>query len=111
MAEEKGTAQVVPAKRGGKARRQTFYDHLLKVRPDGYLLRRRRRYERRLKRLERVAQDVGTSAAAQSARRVYSVANLTVDRTYDADTVAVAELADVVGTLIKDLQDAGVLTG
>ena len=35
---------------------------------------------------------------------VYAVTNGTPDRAYDADTVAVAELADVVGTLIGDLQ-------
>jgi hypothetical protein len=39
----------------------------------------------------------------------YSIANLTTDRSYDADTVTVAELADVVGTLITDLNTRGVL--
>ena len=32
-----------------------------------------------------------------------------VDRSFDADTVLVAELADVVGTLIQDLQNYGLL--
>lgn len=39
----------------------------------------------------------------------YTPTNVTTDRAFDADTVAVAELADVVGTLIADLQTAGVL--
>lgn len=34
----------------------------------------------------------------------YTLSNVTPDRTFDADTVAVAELADIVGTLINDLQ-------
>jgi hypothetical protein len=36
--------------------------------------------------------------------QAYSVSNLTSDRAFDADTVAIAELADVVGTLITDLK-------
>lgn len=36
--------------------------------------------------------------------------NVTPDRAYNADTVAVAELADVVGTLIADLVEARVLS-
>ena len=39
----------------------------------------------------------------------YTPTNVTTDRAYDADTVVVAELADVVGTLIADLQSSGVL--
>lgn len=39
----------------------------------------------------------------------YTVTNATEDRAYDADTVAVAELADVVATLIDDLQTKGVI--
>jgi len=39
----------------------------------------------------------------------YVVTNGTTDRTYDADTVAVAELADIVATLIVDLQAIGLL--
>ena len=37
----------------------------------------------------------------------YTVTNLTIDRSYDADTVTVAELADIVGTLLSDLRDYG----
>ncbi len=33
----------------------------------------------------------------------YTATNITPDRTFDADTVAIAELADVVGTMIADL--------
>jgi hypothetical protein len=39
----------------------------------------------------------------------YTPTNVTPDRSYDADTVVVAELADVVGTLIADLQAYGLL--
>lgn len=39
----------------------------------------------------------------------YTPTNVTPDRAYDADTVLVAELADVVGTLIADLQAAGLI--
>jgi hypothetical protein len=45
----------------------------------------------------------GVSAA------VYTVTNLTTDRTYDANTVVVAELADIVGTLLADLKAAGII--
>jgi hypothetical protein len=34
----------------------------------------------------------------------YTISNVTTDRSCDADTVAVAELADIVGTLIADLR-------
>lgn len=40
----------------------------------------------------------------------YTPTNVTTDRSYDADTVIVAELADVVGTLIADLQSKGILS-
>ena len=39
----------------------------------------------------------------------YTPTNVTPDRAYDADTVVVAELADIVGTLIADLQAAGII--
>lgn len=41
--------------------------------------------------------------------QTYTPTNVTTDRSYDADTVAVAELADVVGTLIADLQTIGLI--
>lgn len=43
------------------------------------------------------------------ATATYTATNVTTDRTFDADTVAVAELADVVGTLIADLRARGVV--
>jgi hypothetical protein len=39
----------------------------------------------------------------------YTITNVTPDRSCDADTVAVAELADVVGTLIADLRLQGLV--
>lgn len=36
--------------------------------------------------------------------QTYAPTNVTTDRAFDADTVVIAELADVVGTLIADLQ-------
>lgn len=42
-------------------------------------------------------------------RGKYTITNGTVDRTYNADTVLVAELADIVYTLISDLQAVRIL--
>lgn len=47
--------------------------------------------------------------AAALAGATYTPTNVTPDRSFDADTVAVAELADVVGTLIDDLQTIGLI--
>ncbi len=41
--------------------------------------------------------------------QTYTPTNVTTDRSYDADTVVVAELADIVGTLIADLQAKGLI--
>jgi hypothetical protein len=49
----------------------------------------------------------GVTPAARPA--AYTPTNVTTDRSYDADTVAIAELADIVGTLIADLQSLGLL--
>lgn len=49
----------------------------------------------------------GTAPAAQAAS--YTPTNVTTDRSYDADSTSVAELADVLGTLIADLQSYGLL--
>lgn len=49
----------------------------------------------------------GHAPSAQPA--AYTPSNVTPDRSFDADTVLVAELADVVGTLIADLQTIGLL--
>jgi len=45
--------------------------------------------------------------SAASIARQFTVTNLTADRTFDADTVVVAELADIVGTLLQDLSRGG----
>ena len=49
----------------------------------------------------------GTVGVAQTGYTTF--ANLSVDRTCDADTVAVAELADIVGTMIEDLKIKGII--
>lgn len=41
--------------------------------------------------------------------RLYQESNVTLDRTFDADTVLLAELADIVGSIIKDLREKGIL--
>ena len=48
-----------------------------------------------------------TNLAASSSR--YTVTNVTTDRALDADSTSTAELADVLGTLITDLRDRGVI--
>ena len=49
----------------------------------------------------------GATAVPQTA--AYDITNVTTDRAYDADLVLITELADVVGTLIADLQAFGLL--
>jgi len=49
----------------------------------------------------------GTVGLAQTGYTTFT--NLTTDRTCDADTVTVAELADIVGTLIVDLKTKGII--
>ena len=39
----------------------------------------------------------------------YKVSNVTLDRIYDADATSLNELADILGTLLKDLRDQGVI--
>ena len=39
-----------------------------------------------------------------------TVTNVTPDRTYDADATSTAELADVLGTLVADLRQKGILS-
>lgn len=43
------------------------------------------------------------------AKQTYSVTNLTTDRAYNANSTTVAELADVLGTLIDDLRTIGMV--
>ena len=49
----------------------------------------------------------GAAGAAQAGN--YSVSNVSTDRAYDADSVTIGELADVLGTLIDDLQSYGLI--
>lgn len=46
---------------------------------------------------------------AYTTGETYTVTNVTTDRTYDADSSSVDELADVVGTLITDLKTVGII--
>lgn len=39
----------------------------------------------------------------------YTLSNVTTDRALDADSVTLAELADIVGTLVQDLKDRGII--
>jgi len=49
----------------------------------------------------------GTSPVAQSA--AYTPSNVTTDRSYDANSTTIDEVADVLGTLIADLQATGLI--
>ncbi len=49
----------------------------------------------------------GAAPVAQSA--AYTASNVTTDRTYDANATTLNELADVLGTLIRDLQGMGLI--
>lgn len=40
---------------------------------------------------------------------VFEVTNVTEDRTFDADSTTLAEIADVLGTLLEDLKNEGKL--
>lgn len=52
--------------------------------------------------------EIRLSTLEQPANEVaYTSSNVTASRSFDADAATVAELADVVGTLIQDLQKAG----
>ncbi len=50
-----------------------------------------------------------SAAIADLKRGEYSTSNVTTKRTFDADATTLDEIADVLGTLIADLQDAGLL--
>ena len=39
----------------------------------------------------------------------YTISNVTTDRAFDADSTTLAEIADVLGTLITDLKNKGVV--
>ena len=47
--------------------------------------------------------------SSQAASAAYTPTNVTTDRAYDANATSTDELADVLGTLVADLQAAGIL--
>ena len=47
---------------------------------------------------------IDSSISIRNITETYTTTNVTEDRTYDADTVVVAELADILWTLIEDLK-------
>jgi|6_EtaG_2_1085325.scaffolds.fasta_scaffold02958_6 hypothetical protein len=47
---------------------------------------------------------------AQPAGIGYAMSNVTPDRVLDVDSTTLAEVADVLGTLIDDLKDAGIIS-
>lgn len=51
----------------------------------------------------------GKGLPAPLAPKQYTTSNVTPDRTFDADSTSTAELADVLGTLISDLREAGLI--
>jgi len=53
-----------------------------------------------------LAELTSTLQALRRAVSRYSATNVTTRRSFDADTVPVGELADVVGTLLADIRDA-----
>lgn len=55
--------------------------------------------------------DLGGTAELGAATSTYTVTNHVEDRTMDANASSEAELRDVVGSIIKDLIAAGILTG
>lgn len=67
---------------------------------EGNLLVRLAKIEDRLAQLEKNQRQPLTPPT-------YAATNVTTDRAYNADTVAVSELADVVGTMIADLRAQG----
>lgn len=52
---------------------------------------------------------IDLNAAPTATTSTYTPTNVTTDRTYDADATTTAELADVLGTLIADLQSSGII--
>ena len=58
--------------------------------------------------VRQLEQNIATTNLAASAAR-YTVTNVTTDRTFDADSTSTAERADILGTLITDLRERGIL--
>ena len=56
-----------------------------------------------------VVTDAAKALSTPAPSAAYTPSNVTVDRAFDCDTVAVPELADVVATMIADLQTKHIL--
>ena len=48
-------------------------------------------------------------STGQTTIEKYKISNLTLDRAYNANSTSTAELADIIGTLIRDLDKSGLL--
>ena len=59
--------------------------------------------------LEAVQRALNTIEDTDSVR-VYTVSSVATSRSFNADTVTLPELADVVGTLIADIKSGGILS-
>lgn len=60
---------------------------------------------RTLSTLELQLKDISSPASEDA----YQMSNVTTDRVLDADSTSIAEIADVLGTLITDLKNKGVI--
>ena len=58
--------------------------------------------------INQIEQNIATTNLAASSAR-YNMQNVTADRNMDADSTTLAEVADVLGTLINDLRDRGIV--
>jgi len=64
---------------------------------------------RKLNELIRVIEQRFTATERVGNDQGYAVSNVTTTRTFDANTATVSDLADVIGTLIADLQKSGAI--
>jgi hypothetical protein len=58
---------------------------------------------RAMYKIEVASQDIDALTIADN----FTVTNLTEDRDFDADSTTLAEVADVLGTLLQDMKDRG----
>mgnify|MGYP003140713451 FL=1 len=58
--------------------------------------------------VNQIEQNIATTNLAASTAR-YNVTNVTADREFDADSTTLAEISDVLGTLIDDLRERGII--
>lgn len=59
--------------------------------------------------LQSVLQDMPSITPTLNQATAYTATNVTEDRSFDANATTVNELADVVGTMLSDLRDRGIL--